>query len=419
MEPLKLFKPGEKLSGMRQKLNALVRELKRLRNIQGAGIIVSHTTSGILLAVPKTPLTIDDKYLLDSDYNMNTMVRRLCDLMSGDIGDLWRVRAHPTGTVREVGERRTLPGFRLMWLVNYDGTALVEGGWLTDSADVGLGETEHKPEHIVATPKRRVAQIGDIVILTDDDEISETPDGDKYTLANIRHDAHQHMDEEHDGRIYFTTTPPGDEPSGFEVIGEMVGDPAKANSAYSLLKKESVEWRPQLKVPNLDIPGEIYNPRDVTTYAFPPVVRIPNSSVMAYEFGITGRDEGWSAHYQPHHKLDSYGLGFMIKYTAENEEEVQQDAFMELDYKLANDGEDISTAGMINADFTIPVPAGSTEQDLNICYHGFVPAPDYADKDLVICDHFARDVANVLDTLSTRLLVIEVKMIYMTVVVPP
>jgi hypothetical protein len=419
MEIIPLFRSGEPVTKIRDKLNLMVMEIRRLRNIQGAGIIVSHNSNGVLLAIPQRNLTVDDKYVLDSDYNESTMVQRLGDLMRGDLGDLWRIRAVPGGAVRTIGERRSLPGFRLMWLINHDGLAGAEGGWLTDSADVGLSETEHSPDFAIPTPIRRVAQIGDIVILTDDDISSTTEDGDGYTYANIRQDAHFHMSEERDGRIYFTKNPPGDLPSGYDIKGEMVGDPAVANDPLSLLGRESVEWRPQIKVPIMDIPGTIYDPRDTTNWRFPPIIRIPSSSLEAYDFGYLGTDEGWSGHWQPMFKLDSYGLGWQVKFSAENTEEEDRDIYITVIWKLANDGEDISTAGLTTSNFTITVPAGATEQDLQIEYLAMVPASQYDEKDLLICDVWGREASNVLDTLDSRMLVIDLKLIYMTVPEPP
>lgn len=418
-QDLQEFEAGEPIAKLRGKLNAIVRKLKQLSNIQGSGgVIVKYGPGGIQIAAPHRVLLIDDKYRLDDDLNKNTMVMRRADDKYGDIGDQFRIRAAAEGEEREKGERYTLPGYKLMWLLNPGGVHTPEGGWITDSADVGLDKQKNSPEHEIPTPIRRIGQLGDIVILTDDDLMALTADGDKHVLANIRDDAHFHRSPPKDGRIYFTDTPPGDEPDGYPIIGEMVGDEDKANFD-TRLGFESVEWRPQLNIPIKGIPGEVYSPRDTTLWAFPPLIRVPSSSLMAYEFGTIGRDEGWSAHYQPMFKLDTYGLGWQVKYSAENVEVAQQNAYIDVDWKLANDGEDISTAGLNNSAFLLPVPAGSTEQDLNIAYLPMVTAAQYESKDLLICDIWGRDAGNVLDTLDERLLVVDVKLIYMIVVPPP
>jgi hypothetical protein len=102
------------------------------------------------------------------------------------------------------------------------------------------------------SPPRRIGQIGDIVILTNDDEIVQTRDGDVFTYANIRHDAHFHKTDQRDGRIHFTDAAPGTRPSGgMQLIGEMVCDPAVKNTDTGL-GKESGQWCPQVRLPYLD-----------------------------------------------------------------------------------------------------------------------------------------------------------------------
>ena len=417
MRKLELFKPGEVLTA--KKLNYLVEQLRIIQNIQAdrqSDILVTYTKNGLLIGRQVLPLMVDDKYLLDASYNISTRVQRRCDLKKADIGDFFRMRAIPDAEERPQGISKTLPLIHLMQFLNtVDGG---EGGWITD-AGLGFQYVEKTDKHGIAPPINHVAQWGSVIVLTDDDVSKQTSDGDGFTYVNIRHDAHQHMDEEHDGRIYFTRNPPGSEPTGFEIMGEMICDPAKANDPLSELERESGEWSCQLKIPALDVPGEIYTPRDATSYGFPPLVRIPNSSLMAYEFGNIGRDEGWSAHYQPQHRLQKYGLGFMIKYTAENVTELQQNAYIGLDWKIANDGGDVSTAGMTSSDFSLPVPSGSTEQILRHAFVGFINPTQYIDKSLIIVDHFAREAGNVLDTLASRLLAVEVEMIFMVVIVPP
>lgn len=424
MKDIKQFKKGDPLSA---KLfnDRILHELRRLQNMKGGtGVKVVHTANGVLLSMDKGITTIDDKYRAHTEYNQSTQVQRLGDLRRGDLMDIWRIRATldqdpktPVTTAQSADDVL----YRIMWLIdrNFGGGGRGgDGGWVTDAARPGLDKTKIYEPHEVPTPSVRIGQIGDIVILTDDDIIATTADGDIWTYTNIRHDAHFHMDASRDGRIYFTTTPPGQEPSGFPIKGEMVGDPTVANSAYSQLKKESVEWRPQWKLPVYDVPGVINDPAE-SGYRFPPLRRVPNSTVMAYAFGTAGRKEGWSAHYQIQYKIPTYGLGYLIKYSANNPTGGQQDAFMENYWKTANAGGDISIAGLAPANFNLPVPAGATETDIQYAWVGFIPETSVSDFSLAIIGLFARDPADVADTLANRLLITEVKMLPMIVVVPP
>ncbi len=205
-------------------------------------------------------LISDDKYRIESEVNRSTEVVRLCDEHAGDLDDIWRVRAIPSGgDVAADMEQRddetrvkiisTQEAFRLMWLIN---TAIGgEGGWITDVPPEGLGLGRITDEKSISPP-RRIGQIGNIVILTADDEIAQTRDGDIFTYANIRHDAHFHKSQQRDGRIHFTNSEPGTRPAnGTKIIGEMVCDPAVKNTDTSL-GKESGQWCPQLRIPYLD-----------------------------------------------------------------------------------------------------------------------------------------------------------------------
>jgi hypothetical protein len=205
-------------------------------------------------------LISDDKYMIESPVNRSTEVLRLCDENRGDLDDIWRVRSVPSaGDVAADMEQRdditrvklisTYQAFRLMWLIN---TVIGgEGGWITDVPPEGLALGAPTDEKAVSPP-RRIGQIGNIVILTADDEIVQTRDGDIFTYANIRHDAHFHKSEQRDGRIHFTDTAPGIRPSGgATIVGEMVCDPAVKNVDTNL-GKESGQWCPQVRIPYLD-----------------------------------------------------------------------------------------------------------------------------------------------------------------------
>ena len=415
-----LFRKGEKLSA--SKLNVLVEELRRLQNVKGGeGVKVVHTKNGIIISRQRRILTVDDRYRLDvRRLNSSDLIRRLGDLHEGDIADFLRVRAtledDPNPDI-------THALYRAMLLLDRSfggGTHGGEGGYVTDAARIGLDKIEYFDEHKIPTPIARIGQLGAVLVLDNDDLLGVTEDGDRFVYLNIRQDAHFLMSER-DGRIYFTQNSPGSRPNGLKIIGEMVLDPAKANDPLSELGKESGEWCPQYEQPGAEfiITGEIYESPDTANYQFPTLVVVPNSTVQAYEFGTVGRDEGWSAHYQLQNVIDSYGVGFLIKYSAENVAEVQQDAFMELEFKVINDGGDMSTAVVTSAPFTLPVPAASVEQTLQYAYMGFAWNGLLSDKCLIIVKIFARDAGHASDTLAGRLLIVETVPMLMTVAVPP
>ena len=235
-------------------------------------------------------LVSDDKHRIESELNRSTPVVRLCDENEGDIDDFWRVRAVPSGEDVEAGMAQAgsptyLPvvsnnlSYRVMWLINRG--VGEEGGWLTDVPAEGLGITVRDCPKRPAPP-RHIGQVGNIVVLTDDDLICTTSDGDAFVLANIRHDAHFHLDREHDGRIRFTTTPPGVRPTdGWSIVGEMVCDPSLANDNTEL-KLESGQWCPQIVINSSAVP--IY-PLGVTlTVDEAPTVSLPLSKLTNGDF---------------------------------------------------------------------------------------------------------------------------------------
>lgn len=274
MEHLELFGAFERITPT--KMNRIVRELRRLQNIQvgkNSDLTVVHTSGGVIIDRTPRIMTVDDKYKLDEVYNQSDYVRRLGDLRTGDIADLWRVRA----VLKAIGDKPDRL-YRLMWLINNADVSSsghdLEGGWLTTAADVGFSYTKHNPTHGIPPPKRLIAQIGDIVILTEDDKDDITKDKDYRTLANIRHDAHFHKGTYQggepgaflDGRIFFVDDPCPPDFVGYAnpliwVPGDMRGDPTKANTDTAL-DKEEINWRPCVPIPIYILFGEPANKAD-------------------------------------------------------------------------------------------------------------------------------------------------------------
>jgi hypothetical protein len=125
-----------------------------------------------------------------------------------------------------------------------------EGGYITNASPLNVG-FHHDPP--LAPAPRLFAQYGDAFVITPDDVYDYTGrDREGRSLLNLWHDVHFHMDPPHDGRIFFTRTPPGVEPFGLPYKGEMVGDPAVANT-NTQWGQESVNWRPQIKRPQFYI----------------------------------------------------------------------------------------------------------------------------------------------------------------------
>lgn len=352
-------------------------------------------------------LVVDDKYEIDGRLNQSHQVLRLCDLMRGDIGDIHRVRAHPVQVARATGPNRLLPGYRVMWLINPE--TLAEGGWITTSAGSGHGYTEKTDGYAVAPPVMRIAQIGDIVILTADDLISVTPDGDEYTLANIRHDAHHHYDIDHDGRIYFTTSAPGVRPAGPTIIGEMVGDPAKANFDTAL-NKETVEWCPQVAATfPLDT---IIFPDPGGTYGWPTFQVVPNSIKRGAAFPTLGGKLGWSSETQlPSVYNSNWHLALYIEYAAVGDGgDAATTAIFDLDYKVVSPGESLSTAaGTTAASIALDVAAAASAETFCTAVLPLISAGDLAAGDLILVKDFYRDFDDALDTYGSTLLIIGYK----------
>ena len=180
-------------------------------------------------------------------------------------------------------------------------------------------------------------------------------------------------------------------------------------------------WVPLL-IPQFTISHSIYNPRDGATYSFPGVTRIAGSSIMAHDFGDAGKDEGWSSHFQPLKKAGAagagFGLGFLIKYTGANVTGGTLNAYFEMDWKVVDEGESISTAGMNHNNFPLPVAAGRVVTDLIFATVGFVPCSMYNDRSLIVIDRFARIAGSIADTLTGSVYLIEVTPIYMIVAEP-
>lgn len=394
--------------------NRIIDEIRRLQNIQGGDDIkITHTPNGVIVARERRILVIDDKYRLHLDrVNESDEVKRSCDQKAGDLADIWRVRAcvdeDPNENLAEGPEALK----RLHWLINRSfggGGAGGEGGYITDAARPGLDLTEFDPEWKVATPLSRTGQIGDIVILDEGDLIAATEDGDVFCYSNIRHDAHFFKSQAQDGSLYLTDTPPGNEPNGLPIKGELVGDPAIANTRGELLK-ESVEWRPQVKLPTYDIVQDIYQHPNAATYRFPRSTYVPDSNVQASVFGVIGRNEAWSAHYQIPYKIPNLGFGFLVKYSAANPTGTTQYAYMKNDWKVVDALGSMSTlVGVSAADFLLPVPAGSVETTLRHYFYIFVPPASLIDWSLIMTPTFARIAGDVNDTLTGRLLIVEVK----------
>jgi len=249
-------------------------------------------------------LIVDDKHELETFWNRSTRVIRECDWKHGDLHDVWRVRAIPTTEQREepikgkgllpvdrprypgspmtqlretdkpetagtdvpggpqtrLGEEKAIATvldekpdpfdakMRLMWLMNNE--PLGKGGWICagvtpKGAELGLRRRDAKRDHVAIPRPLYIAQIQDIVILTQDDvTLTTEPDKDRYTLANIRDDAHFHYDAEHDGRIFFSPLLRGVEVIGPVIQGDMRCDPDRANKDTDL-NLESGQWRPQ------------------------------------------------------------------------------------------------------------------------------------------------------------------------------
>lgn len=123
-----------------------------------------------------------------------------------------------------------------------------EGGYVWSGGTPHLNVGKHYDTKLNVVPGL-FAQWGDAFVLTEDDVYTRTGrDSEARSLLNLWHDVHFHMSEAKDGRIYFTVNPPGAEPFGKRIKGEMIGDPGVANT-NTQWGQESVNWRPQIKLP--------------------------------------------------------------------------------------------------------------------------------------------------------------------------
>lgn len=132
-----------------------------------------------------------------------------------------------------------------------DGSQDDDIGWITDAARQGLDYTQIHPDHEIPRPPGHIAQIGDIIVLTDDDTRDTTKDNDKKTIANIRADAHHHYAAEWDGPLHLTPEVPGVVPAeGIKFVDYFVNDERAKNSypVYMASPREPYatgHWRPQ------------------------------------------------------------------------------------------------------------------------------------------------------------------------------
>ena len=165
-----------------------------------------------------------------------------------------------------------------------------------------------------------------------------------------------------------------------------------------------------------------YEPLDGNLYRFPPILRFPSTSIIGHEFVNNGKPSGYSAHCQLHDLVQALGMGFRIKYSAENLTGSPLNAYFEYKVKVINDGGDLSTAGMSAGSFTLPVPAGNTEQDVIYADVPIIPYSVLAAAGrgcLIIFEYCVRQYANAADTLVNRMLCTEWKPRLMVVPEPP
>jgi hypothetical protein len=348
-------------------------------------------------------LVIDDKYLIDGVLNRSSHVQRLCDLMEGDIGDIWRVRARPGGSVRDAGPNRLLPAYRVMWMI--DNALLGEGGYVTTSGHAGQGYTKKNDTYGVAPAINLIAQIGSIVILTEDDIDKYNEDGDGYTYCNIRHDAHFHADVDYDGRIYFTSTTPGTRPTyGLPILGEMVGDQAVANTDTEL-GKETVNWCPQISVPFP--PDTQIVPSIEGAYTFPVFRAVAGSVKRAAAFPHAGASKpGWTSVFQvPNGHGADVHLGIWLEYSAANAGAASTVVF-DCEYVVVPpDGSSMSTAAPTARTTTVDIPAGCTEDDLYAHSFPLVSGSELSDGCMVIAKILYRDFDDADDLLGDEVLI--------------
>lgn len=399
------LRSGEKITVA--KINAIIDEITRLHNIQasqGSGLRVTNTAAGIFIDKPPHILIVDDKYLIDAKYNQSEAVKRLCDEKLADIGDVWRIRA-VSSSVPSIGSLSSDESYgqfyKLMWLINRFNES--EGGWMTDSAHAGLSLTEGDAAlHEVATPKRNIGQIGDVLLLCEGDLISTTADGDIQCYTNIRHDAHFfYKTEAADGRIFFTTNPPGME-GVIQIKGEMILDPALADFDTEL-KKESGEWRPQI-----GLPLWTYTPPDTPPWeptddrvTPPPVGKEWTTDTIIVQEFPAGSDVGFKGSMQTAGipidpaTADFYPLRLYIEYGALGD--IADKTFvMKMTYNVVPEGSEISAAADEVATSIITVPAGQTQTTVCSDYIE-IPTDKLEENALIIIKEFKRDTGNASD----------------------
>jgi hypothetical protein len=354
-------------------------------------------------------LISDDKYAIETALNRSTEVLRTCDENKGDLDDIWRVRAIPGAedvaadlpqrdneTRVKIISKEEL--YRLMWLINK--VIGGEGGWITDVPPEGLALGARSDEKSVSPP-RMIGQIGNIVILTADDEICLTKDGDTFTYANIRHDAHFHKTPEKDGRIHFSNDPPGARPQGTWVVGKMVCDPALKNQDTEL-GKESGQWCPQVP-----IPVTLYERWSIDWFplpdiAYPTAREIPDTFKKAYIYPkneVTGQKGEFQVATVPT-KLDSTKFNFRIymEYGAAGESQ-DKTAVFTMVYRRVAFGTDLKEAPQSTLRKVISIPKDKSESCLQSDYFE-IPGSELADNMLFVIERFYREVSHAQDTYS-------------------
>ncbi|MFH1421742.1 MAG: hypothetical protein ABIH42_03385 [Planctomycetota bacterium] len=366
-------------------------------------------------------LISDDKYMIETPVNRSTEVVRVCDENKGDIDDIWRIRAVPgsediaADLLQRDSETREkiiskTSSYRTMWLINTVSGG--EGGWITDVSPEGLALTARSDEKKIS-PARRIGQIADIVILTDDDEICVTKDGDTFTYANVRHDAHFHKSQDKDGRIHFTDDFPGIAPIGVAIKGVMVCDSSVKNTDTAL-GKESGQWRPQVKVPlyfYAPVTPVWYPVKPPITYGFPVARLVDGTSKWGQGFPKTtlrGECGEMQAGKVPL-KTDGskYPLRIHLEYGGEGEAS-NKTANFKLKYRIALSGDDISSATLQSIEQDITLEANAPESKIQTDYFE-IPGSELSDNCLVVIDQFYRDTGAGSDDFNNEVIVMGYK----------
>lgn len=373
-------------------------------------------------AVWAVQLVGDDKYAIESALSRSTEVVRTCDENKGDIDDIWRVRAIPgaedvaADLLQRDNETRVKiiskeELYRIMWLLN---TIIGgEGGWITDVPPEGLALTARSDKKSVSPP-RRIGQIGNIVILTPDDEICITKDGDTFTYANIRHDAHFHKTQQKDGRIHFSNDSPGSRPLGTCVIGKMVCDPALKNQDTEL-GKESGQWCPQVPIPVYcyETYSPIWFPKEDTQYFTYPIARtLEDTDVVGYAYPKYA-NKGQMGELQigelPR-KLDgtTWNLGLFIEYGALGDKFEDKVAVFSMSYRVVPYGGDITQAEIRNIVKQITILKATPESQIQIEVFD-IPASYLSENCLIVIEGFWRMTDSPYDTYSGDVVIIGYK----------